>query len=146
MTIYMIGLMTRFADQIKEQRATAIGTVQKLIRNLMLTLLHNTSQPVCTLPENHSLCDSSNLGCLLQTFPQLCDSNADDFISNTVTSTMSKIQHVQNYGSYLKPSPWDSSRRTNNHANCGFDKILLPELTAIIHSVEGLVLNPKVPK
>lgn len=143
MTIYLISLVTGFVGQIKKQRAIAIEAMQKLFRNLMLILLYNTSQPVCTLPEKHAQCDRSNLGCLLQTFPHLCDSSAKDAISSTITSTVTKIQHVHNYGSELQFHQWGRSHNTGDHADCSLDKILLPEVTAIIQSVQGLALKPK---
>lgn len=143
MSIYLIDLVTGFVGQIKKRRATAIEAMQELFRNLMLRLLYNKSQPVCTLPEKHTLCDYSNLGCLLQKFPHFCDSSAQDAINSTITSTMTTIQHVHTYGSELTFYQLGRPYNTGDHADCGLDKILLPEMTAIIQSVQGLVFKSK---
>ena len=143
MSVYLISLLTGFVGHIKKQRATVIEVTQELFRNLMLRLLYNKSQPVCRLSEKHAQCDRSNLGCFLQTFPHFCDSSAKDAISSTIISTVTIIQHIRPYGSELTFHQLGRAHNTGDHADCGLDKILLPEVIAIIQSVQGLVLKSK---
>ena len=139
-----MSLLTEFLGQMKYQRATAIEAMQKLLQNLMFRLLYNQSQAVCTLSEKHTQCDCSNLGCLLQTFPHFCDPRAkEDAISGRIISTLTSIQQVRTYGSELTFHQWGRSHNTGDHADCGFDKILLPKVTAIIQSVQGLLFTYK---
>ena len=127
------------------QRATAIEALHKLFQNLTLRMLYSKSKPVCTLPQKQAQCDTSNLGCLLQTFPHLCDSRAiEDANSGTIMSIVNAIQHIRAYGSDLTFPQLGRSYNTGDHAECGLDKVLLPEAMAIVQSVQGLFLplNP----
>lgn len=135
--------MTGLVGQIKDQRAATLEAVQDFIRKLMLRLLYPKLGPVCNLHEKRDQCDRLNLGCLLQAFPHLCDSNAKDDLSSTIASTVAKIRQVQNSGSELSFYQWQPPSGNKNHAACGLDMIILPEVTEITQAVQGLVLKTK---
>lgn len=115
--------------------------LHKLIQKLMLRLLYDKSKPVCTLAQKQAQCDTSNLGCLLQTFPQLCDSSArEDANRGPVMSTVNAVQHIRTYGSDLTFPRSARYYETDDHAGCGLDKVLLPEVRTFLRSVQGLFL------
>ena len=115
--------------------------LQSLLKNLMLKLVYSQSKPVCGLQEKQAQCDTTNLGCLLQTFPYLCDSRVTNASSSTVMSTANKILQAYTYGSELTFHERNRSYNRGDHASCGIGKKLTPEVTAIVESVEGLLLD-----
>lgn len=115
--------------------------LQSLLKNLMLKLVYSKSKPFCRFQEKQAQCDTTNLGCLLQTFPYLCDSRVTNASSGTVTSTANKILQAHTYGSELTFHEWNRSYNRGDHSGCGVGKILTPEVTDIVQSVEGLILD-----
>ena len=133
--------MNRSIGQIKMQRATVMRALEEVFQNLMLRMLYNKSKPVCTLPQKQIQCDTLNLGCLLQNFPHFCDSRALDGANDgTIMSIITTVQHIRTYGSELTFPQWGRSHNTADHGDCGLDKVLLPDVMAIVQSVKGLIL------
>lgn len=134
-----ITLVTESVVQIKAKRAIAVEAIKELLRNLMLRLLKNKSQTVCQLQQMSKECDRANLGCLLQQFPHLCDSADDDIIGYSIKYTQFRAATIRTDGSQLK-FHLSGVNSTADHAGCGLDKVLAPEMTAIINSIQGLTL------
>ena len=116
-------------------------SLHDLLREQVQRLLHNKSTSVCTLSEKQVQCDTFNLGCLMRTFPFLCDPQAlDDARKRAVTSTIEQIGHIGTHGHELTFHQWGQSHNTADHAGCSLDKILLPKATKIMQSTLELTL------
>lgn len=130
-------------EQILSQRANTMDSLNQLLKNLMHRLLYNKAATVCSLPEKSAQCDTFNLGCLMQAFPWLCDSTPlDNSKSSTIIGFIERIRQIGSYGRELTYHEWGRSNNRADHADCGLERLLLPQALEIFESVQGLVLPP----
>ena len=126
---------------MKSHRESTMQSLHELLRDQMWELLYEKSVFSCTLSDKQALCDTLNLGCLLQAFPFLCDpERVDDAKNCTIAATVDQIEHVTTYGSELTFHQWNRRNNTGDHTACDIEKVLLTKAESIVHSVQGLVL------
>lgn len=130
-----------FVEQIGTCRATAAGALLYICQTYFDRLCNGCETPVCSLSNRQNFCDSTNLGCLIQTIPEVLRSQVESYqYPGNITQLIPRIRSIACYGGNII----DKKDRyiVVYHTNCGLSVKMSPAIEVIMSSMKGLSLPP----